>query len=88
MKVKATYSPDCCKMLREGKVDRRVVHDGACRTRNGGELGRTEYLVSLTDICFLAAENMDKFRSINDYWDFLRLLLSGNELFDLGNDNE
>lgn len=39
----ATYSP-CCGFLRRGRCEPDVVHDGACLSRHGGELGPTVYL--------------------------------------------
>ena len=39
----ATYSP-CCQLLRQGRRDADVMHYGHCRSRNGGELGPTQYL--------------------------------------------
>ena len=44
----ATWSP-CCRILREGKREPGVVHDGLCRGRNGGNLGPTVFLVALKD---------------------------------------
>jgi hypothetical protein len=34
----------CCRIVRLGVWDEGVVHDGGCRGRHGGSLGKTDYL--------------------------------------------
>lgn len=46
--VVATYSP-CCQWVRLGVRDPGVMHNGACRERNGGELGPTVHLTPIRD---------------------------------------
>ena len=34
----------CCGIVRPGRYDEGAMHNGLCRSRHGGELGRTYYL--------------------------------------------